>query len=221
MSLKGIIFDLDGTLVDSVADITASVNKALSFFDAPALEANLVKNHIGLGVTQLMQGSLGESRQHLLGQASQLFLEDYQTQCTQLTTWYDNVESTLQELQSQNFLLALFTNKPKIFTQAILKKFGVENIFQPVVCGGDDGVPKKPDPTGLKKILEAWNLKTQECLFVGDSEFDIHTAEKIGMPFAIAAYGFGYPGFHLPHHFLLNNFKDVLTIVNKAKPQAT
>jgi len=211
-SYRGIIFDFDGTLADSVADIAASVNNALVKLGASALPLPEIQKHIGLGVTQLMQGSLGTERQNLVPNGINFFLEDYVAQCTQQTKWYDGVEETLIKLKKK-FRLAIFTNKPKLFTQAILKKLKGEAFFEIIICGGDEGVPKKPDPTGIQIILDHWNMKPTDILFVGDSSIDMATAQNKGVHLAMASYGFGFPGGSPKCDYLLKSFDDLLSFV--------
>ncbi len=209
MPTRALIFDFDGTLVDSLADIASSVNHALMKLDCNTLPIEKIQHHIGLGVTQLMSGALGDEKRKLISQGVDFFLQHYVTECIQKTDWYPHVLDTLQLLKKK-YKLAIFTNKPKSFTELILKKLNGFSFFDIIICGGDEGIPKKPDPTGIFKIAHHWTLPVSDCIFVGDSLIDIETAKQSNIRLALAAYGFGYPGPDSQCQYRLQSFNDLL-----------
>ncbi len=193
-----ILFDLDGTLIDSAPDIHAGANAALAKRGLPQITADQARAYVGHGaaifIERLRNGlGLGPDLQDpLLAD----FLAIYET-AVSLTELYDGVESTLQRLAHNGFALGLVTNKPIGPTRNVVAHFDWQSQFG-VVLGGDSLPVRKPDPAPLQAAIETLGCKAP--LYVGDSEVDAETAARAGVPFALFTRGYRKaPIAELPH----------------------
>lgn len=185
--MAAVIFDLDGTLVDSAADIHQAVNVVLAENGLPALGADAVRNMVGNGVPVLIDrviAAVGVDPAVHRGWLSR-FMVVYEG-TTALTQPYSGVEAALQSLSQAGHALALCTNKPTGPTLAILRALGWQDRFAAIICG--DSLPsRKPDPAMLN---EAARLTGHPAIFVGDSEVDEATAQAAGMDFLLYTQGY-------------------------------
>ncbi|MFM2389642.1 MAG: phosphoglycolate phosphatase, partial [Pseudomonadota bacterium] len=185
-----VIFDLDGTLIDSAPEIHAAANRALASEGLPELGFDQVRSFIGNGVAILLSRCLlalglpGTGPRHT--RLTQVFLADYETQFSR-TTVYPGVTDMLHALAAAGHPLAICTNKPEGPTRAVLAQFNLAPYF-PVVIGGDTLPLRKPDPAPLRAALGA--IGTAQALFVGDSEVDSETAHATPLPFALFTGGY-------------------------------
>jgi phosphoglycolate phosphatase len=202
-----LIFDLDGTLIDSAPEIHAAANRALASETLPALTFAQIRSFIGNGVGVLLARCL-----HALGlpdhgpqfeRLKTTFLADYETRFS-LTTLYPGVPDMLQALARSGHPMAICTNKPQGPTRAVLTHFNLLHHF-PVIIGGDTLPTRKPDPAPLHAAHRA--LHTQHALFIGDSEVDAETAHAAPLPFALFTGGYRTrsiadlaPRLHFDHH---------------------
>lgn len=205
-----IIFDLDGTLIDSVPDIHASVNQAFAPFGAAPFSRAEIQHFVGRGAPNLIQRASearglpteGPEHDRLLAE----FLEIYEG-AQALTTLYPGVETALETLQRQGLRLGICTNKPLAPTRAVLAHFGLDRFF-PVVIGGDSLAVKKPDPAPLLKAMV--RLGGGPMIFVGDSEVDAETAKNAEVPFLL--YTEGYRKGPVDQMYHTATFDDFLTL---------
>ncbi len=213
--MASIIFDLDGTLIDSAPDIHAAVNRTLADEGAPALDFALVRSFIGNGVPVLIErvmAARGESEdpaRHavLLGR----FLAHYTRASADLTQMFDGVAEALSTLRGQGHALGICTNKPVAPTKVILQAFGLAKTFD-VVIGGDSLPLRKPDPAPLRAAAQA--LGQGPALYVGDSEVDAETAVNAGMPLVLFTRGYRKAAVgDLPHARSFQDFSDLPGIV--------
>ena len=187
-----VVFDPDGTLVDSFDDLAGAVNAALAHFGCRELSPAIVRNFVGNGARSLVERSLGASVgrdgdadvEEVLGR----FEAEYAAGCLHSTHLYPGVEGLLRELGRKGFRLAVLTNKPRLFSEKILEGLGVLDLFYRVV-GGDDFPVRKPDPCGLRVIAEEIGHPPSSGVLVGDSEVDLQTAQAAGMPFVGVTWG--------------------------------
>lgn len=190
---RAIIFDLDGTLIDSKEDIVTSTNATLKAMGGKALPTELVAAHVGHGVRDLVQASLKSA-----GIAADenetlaFFSKHYFEHCLDSTRLFPGVLELLKNLNSRGIKLAVFTNKPQIYTDRILEGLNVAGFFE-VVLGSDNGYPNKPDPQGTRMILEKLGVAPSETLMVGDSDVDLKTAQNAGLDTALYLHGFSRP----------------------------
>jgi phosphoglycolate phosphatase len=185
-----VLFDLDGTLIDSAPEIHAAVNRALATEGLPQLTATQVRGFIGSGVGVLLSrclaafGKDADGPQHTRLMAT--FLADYETRFA-LTTLYPGVASMLEALAASGHPMGICTNKPEGPTRAVLRHFNL-NAFFPVVVGGDTLPQRKPDPIPLRHAHA--QIGGGPALFVGDSEIDAETAHATPLPFALFTGGY-------------------------------
>ncbi len=192
---EAIIFDLDGTLIDSVPDLARCTNLALaqSGFRRQLSMVEAI-SYIGLGVDRLIKRAItgemwGEPDTDVFEQVKQAFSECYRSQYADHSSLYPNVWSSLQVLQKRNIPLGIVTNKPIIYTDLILKTFDLTDFFG-VVIGGDSTAEKKPHSLPLLTAMDVLNVKPETCWFVGDSEVDVKTAEQANCYMIAMTYGY-------------------------------
>lgn len=187
---KGIIFDLDGTLLDTLYDLAEAGNHALGAMGLPQHPAEAYKHMVGNGIPKLVTRMLPA---HQLGAATQalalqLFLRHYDAHKLDHTRPYPGIPALLAGLVKAGVLLGVVSNKDDAPAQAI-----VEHFFPQVFCavrGRLDGTPPKPDPALVHAVLHAWGLPPQTVLYVGDSGVDIATAHNAGLAGCGVLWGF-------------------------------
>lgn len=185
--VRAVLFDLDGTLVDSRADIALSVNHTLTSLGFAPLPVETVQRHVGDGVRQLLTRSAGALDAATLERALGLFLPHYLDHCVDTTRLYPGVRETLDGLADRK--LAVITNKPAAHTEKTLAAVGLSARF-PVVFAGDSLPHKKPRPEPLWEALRRMGTSPAEALMVGDSRIDIDAARAAGVRVAAVTYGF-------------------------------
>ena len=187
--VRAIIFDLDGTLIDSKQDLIHSVNAMLRELGRTALDAATISSYIGHGAPRLVARALGEQgTEEELGHALKFFLDYYEAHKLDTTCAYPGVAETLQQLAQVP--MAVLTNKPVRMSVRILEGIGLSKYFR-AIYGGNSFETKKPDPLGARTILRELAVEPEEALMVGDSEVDVLTARNAGLRAAVVNYGFG------------------------------
>ena len=187
--VRGVIFDLDGTLIDSKLDLIHSVNAMLREMNRPQLAADTISGYIGHGAPQLVARALGgTAKEEELKHALQFFLGYYEEHKMDNTCAYPGVAETLAQLG--HLPMAVLTNKPERISVRILKSLGLAKYFR-AIYGGNSFESKKPDPFGANKILQEFGIAAGDALIVGDSEVDVQTARNAGTRAAAVNYGFG------------------------------
>ncbi len=185
-----VVFDLDGTLVDSRADLAAAANRTLTAYELTSLAADDITAMVGEGARVLVERAFAAAgRTPAPPDALDRFLAFYADALVVETTVYDGVEAMLARLGA-HCRLALLTNKPGPHTRGTLALLGLDEIFDPVI-GGGDGWPHKPAPDALSTIVGRAGTTPARTLMVGDSWVDVATARAAGTQAALAGYGFG------------------------------
>jgi phosphoglycolate phosphatase len=186
----GLIFDLDGTLVDSLPGIAASLNRALERCGLPGHADGDVRGFIGNGSYELARKAMPEGAlpADILAVES-AFKDDYAITWPDGTAPYDGIRECLDTLAAEGFRLAVLSNKPHPFTVEIVQRLFPGLPFDPVF-GQRPETPRKPDPEAALQIARHWGFPPERCRFIGDSTVDLETARGAGMP-AIAV-GWGY-----------------------------
>lgn len=186
------VFDLDGTLVDSRADLVSSANEMLVSFGATPLQADDVAGFVGDGAKMLVARSLRAAGVPTgqLGTALERFLEIYNGRLLETTKPYDGIAALIDDAVDLGVVIAVITNKPEIPTLKILDHFNLTMSFGWVI-GGDGKFPRKPDPASLNWLITDAGAERSRTLFVGDSQIDADTARAAGTQFCLANYGFG------------------------------
>ena len=210
--VRAIIFDLDGTLIDSKRDLIHSVNAVLEQMRRPQLAADVISGYIGHGAPQLVARALGgTATEEELKHGLQFFLSYYEKHKMDNTCAYPGVSETLSQLGQVP--MAVLTNKPVRISVRILQALGLASCFR-AIYGGNSFETKKPDPLGAKTILSELGVGPSETLIVGDSEVDVQTARNAGTHAAAVNYGFGvHDRQAYPADVYLDRFPDLLHVV--------
>jgi len=184
-----IVFDLDGTLIDSAPDIRAAANVMLAGEGAAPLDMATTISFIGNGIPKLVERAMAARNLAAPDHArlTQAMLDAYDKNPATLTRLYDGLDALLPALREDGHKLGICTNKPLAPTKQILDIFGITNLFD-VIIGGDTLAGKKPDPAPLIAAYAA--LGDGVRLYVGDSEVDAETAERANVPFALFTEGY-------------------------------
>ena len=187
--VRALIFDLDGTLIDSKQDLIRSVNAMLRKTGREKLHEDTISGYIGHGAPKLVARALGNGAGEAeREQALKFFLAHYEEHKLDSTRPYAGVAEALEELH--RFPMAVLTNKPVRVSRRIVEGLGLAKYFR-AVYGGNSFETKKPDPLGARKILEELGAAAGETMMVGDSEVDMQTARNAGTLAAAVNYGFG------------------------------
>ncbi len=207
-----LIFDLDGTLVDSKTDLAASVNHIRHQFDLPALTEKEIARFIGNGALMLIRRALAAAATEENVQAGlQLFLSYYRAHMLDNTVLYPGVRETLDRLADCN--LAVLTNKPVHFSCAMLDGLGIYDRFA-AVYGGNSFDRKKPDPIGVYQILSDTKGLREKTWIVGDSSVDVLTGRNAGITTCGVTYGYAPETFDSdPPDFLIERFDELVNLV--------
>jgi phosphoglycolate phosphatase len=211
-AVRALIFDLDGTLIDSKLDLIHSVNAMLRERKRPQLAAETISGYVGHGAPQLVARALGgTATEEELKHALQFFLGYYEEHKMDNTSAYPGVADTLAQLS--HLPMAVLTNKPERISVRILNSLGLAKYFR-AIYGGNSFESKKPDPFGANKILQEFGILARDALIIGDSEVDIQTARNAGTQAAAVNYGFGvHDRAAYPADIYLDQFADLTDIV--------
>ncbi len=183
-----VIFDLDGTLIDSAPDLRAALNRLLATRGLPALDAPMVRGMIGDGAKVLVERAFAAYGQQAGPVDLTDFLADYQANSTVETVAYPGIEATLAQLAANGHDLAICTNKSATATAMILRQLGLERYFKDVT-GGDSTPYRKPDPRHLASAVTA--LGAASAVMIGDHHNDMEAARGLDMPSIFVAWGYG------------------------------
>jgi phosphoglycolate phosphatase len=185
-----VIFDLDGTLIDSKLDLVHSVNAARGHMNLAPISADLVASYVGSGAPVLMRRALGaEASEAEVQRALRYFLDYYRDHMLDNTYLYPGVREALDQLHGAGTKLAVLTNKPVRFSQALVHGLGLgAHFFR--VYGGNSFEQKKPDPIGIRTLVEESGADPQRTIMVGDSGVDIRTARNARVLACGVTYGF-------------------------------
>lgn len=184
--LKLVVYDLDGTLIDSRADLADSVNAMLARMGLPTHEQHIVIGFVGEGAERLIRRSLGPQHEHRYEEAAPIWRDEYGKKLLAKTKLYDGIEELLRIPPP---LRAVLTNKPGGFAREILRGLRVADRFAQIV-GGDER-PRKPSPDGLLRLCSELGVHKAETLLVGDSAVDVSTGKAAGVPVCAVTYGMG------------------------------
>ncbi|WP_182086288.1 HAD-IA family hydrolase [Aureimonas sp. ME7] len=200
-----LIFDLDGTLIDSAHDIAAAVNEYLASRGWPAQDPAFVEGFIGNGPRRLLLDLLKSTGlphdNATVDEAVSTYIANYERNPTRHTRFYPHVEEDLRRLHRSGFSLGLCTNKPHALTLKVLDLLGIASLFEAVV-GADAAPACKPDPAHLLAVCELMGADRNHVAYVGDTAVDQATAASAGIPFHAVPWGGGSllqvePGFRL------------------------
>ncbi len=191
--IKLCIFDLDGTLINSLNDLACAMNHALTKNRFPAHETERYRQMVGNGISVLADRAVAASAEHYTPSVKEAILSDfsayYTAHCLDHTVPYPEIPSVLSDLDKAGILCAVNSNKPDHFTKHIVTSlfpsFSFASIF-----GKHDGIPCKPAPDGVRTILNTLSVVPSECIYIGDSNVDIRTARNAGILSIGVTWGF-------------------------------
>ncbi|GAB6073549.1 phosphoglycolate phosphatase [Nautilia lithotrophica] len=187
--MKLLIFDLDGTLIDSVPDLTDAINKTFDELGIEKVTENEVRNYLGNGAKTLIERALkNKNDRDLLQKALKTFKNHYKNNVCVKTSLYPGVKETLEKLPYKK---AIVTNKPYEFVGEILKTLGIDEHFE-MYIGGESLPEKKPSPLPLLYVCEKMGFNPKNSIMIGDSKNDIIAAKKAKIKSIAVNYGYNY-----------------------------
>lgn len=208
-----LIFDLDGTLVDTKADLAAATNHMLQSLDLPTLTSSQVERYIGDGARVLVERALRSSQQALVDQGLAIFLEYYSDHLLDHSRLYAGIENILKEVRSYGITLSILTNKPEAPSRSILSGLGVESYFTAII-GGDTLSVRKPDPQGVIHLQQLTGIPLAQTLLVGDSRIDVETGRAAEVMTCGVTWGFGTQGLlTTPPEFVVDSVEELRRVI--------
>lgn len=186
------VFDLDGTLVNTILDLGNSVSYALRQYGFPTRTIEEYTNFVGNGTYMLIKRSVPKEffdDEGVCRSVHKAFSDYYALHYADFSRPYENIREVLGKLKNLGVKLCVLTNKPQRFAMDILHKFFPENTFD-IIFGSRDGVPKKPDPTAENEIISLMNSDSQRTVHIGDSDVDVYTAHNAGVKCIGCTWGF-------------------------------
>lgn len=217
MMLRGVVFDLDGTLVDSADDLRAALNTLLTEYSLPNLDLAAVKSMIGDGVAKLVERAFAatDGDAEALPAAVARFLALYESNAAERTRPYPGVRETLEALAAMGLTLGVVTNKPYAATMEILDALALTPFFAAVV-GGDSAPRRKPHPDPVLKVVADAGLAPAETIMVGDNYHDVEAAHAAGLRAIIVTYGYSHkPPASVGADYVIDAMPAMLPIIRK------
>ncbi len=216
---KACIFDLDGTLTDTLESLTYSVNETLKELKLSTITAEQCKSFVGSGARYLIERSIqagGDKELSMIEEAMQVYGRIFGENCTYHVAPYEGVEETLKALKENGVQMAVLSNKPHMQTVDVVKSFFEDGIFG-YVQGQQEGIPRKPDPTALLLIAQRFGVKPEECVYIGDSDVDMDTGNAAGMETVGVTWGFRSEQVLIEHgaKHIIHHPTELISIVKK------
>lgn len=190
--MKTCIFDLDGTLTDTLESLAFSVKETLKEMGLPQITTDECRSFVGNGARYLMERSLeaaGDRELSRIEEGMEVYGRIFDENCTYLVTPYEGITETLKQMKDKGIKLAVLSNKPHQQTQKVVERIFGEDVFD-CVQGQKEGIARKPDPDGIYRLLEEMQAGREECLYVGDSEVDVETGRNAGVRMVGVSWGF-------------------------------
>ncbi len=212
MKIKLIIFDLDGTLVDTATDITNALNYATDPYQIKKLTVRETVGLVGEGLTRLIEKLLGEESTDVKSNVLDRFINYYSEHLTDYTVPYPGVRETLEELG--NYKKAVISNKREMLSKRVLEEVGLSGYFD-VVLGSDSVDEKKPSPKPIYKVMEILSFRSDETLIVGDSNYDIESGKAAGTTTIAVSYGYRDASVLKDADFIIDDIRDLKKILTE------
>ena len=200
--MKACIFDLDGTLANTLESMSVSANQVIEPFVYAPLPTENFKYYAGDGARILVERVLrdaGDQDLIHLEEVYQAYSAIFDQDCTYKVTVYDGMEETLEKIKSMGIKLAVLSNKPHAQTKKVISNLFGDELFD-WVQGQQEGIEKKPDPSGALAIAKAFGVKPEECMYVGDTNVDMMTGNRAGMFTVGVLWGFRDRKELIEHH---------------------
>ncbi len=189
--IKLCVFDLDGTIADTITTIAYYGNNALNEYGLPSIDKERYKILVGDGAVTLVERMLseaGSTDKETFGKVYNKYIKDYDDDFMYLTEVYEGVTELIDELIKRGIKVAVFTNKPEFTALKVIDILLGDRVD--LIIGNSEGRPKKPDPTGLFEILDTFNVSGDECLYIGDTSTDMKTGNGGGCHTVGVLWGF-------------------------------
>ena len=190
--IRACIFDLDGTLANTLESIACAGNRALEAVGLQPLPMNNYKYYAGDGAKTLVERMLkdsGDQQLLKLDEAFEIYSDFFRADCTYKVTVFDGIYEVIQKLKAKGIKVTVLSNKPHERTLDVIHKLFGDDVFD-VVWGQKDSLPKKPDPTGALMTAKTLGVEPKECLYIGDTDVDMQTGNGAGMVTVGVLWGF-------------------------------
>ena len=207
MKIKLVIFDLDGTLVNSIADITNALNYAIEPYGFEQLTIERTTSLVGEGVTRLIEKLVGQKAADLKDVVLKRFLEYYSEHLTDFTVPYPGVRETLEMLV--NYRKAVISNKREDLSKHLLETLELSGYFD-IIWGSDSVSEKKPSPAPVLEMLKKLSCGPDEAVMVGDSNYDIEAGRAAGVSTVAVSYGYRHISLLKDADFIIDNMKELI-----------
>lgn len=214
MIFEHVIFDLDGTLIDSRVDLAAAVNHALRTLQLAELSVETICGYVGAGARRLVQRALGAAHQDRLKEALALFMAFYPAHLLDHTRAYPGVDAMIEALVAMGVTLSVLSNKPAAMSRAILAGLDLLRCFV-VVLGGDSFPERKPEPAGIDYVCNLTHMPRARLLMVGDSAIDAQTARAARVAFCGVAWGLAPASLRAANEPIIDRPSELLAIVER------
>ncbi len=217
--IKLLIFDLDGTLIDSKQDLVASSNHTRSVVGLPPLDASIISSYVGDGARTLIQRLLDDSTDEArIDQALEIFLKYYRAHMLDHTGLYPGVREALEQLAAGRIgaapIMTVLTNKPVRFSRMILDGLDAARYFR-FIYGGNSFETKKPDPLGANTIMDEVRISPGQTLMIGDSAVDVLTGRNAGISTCGVTYGLGSERLkEVPVDVLIDDLRELVDMLH-------
>jgi len=210
MPIKLILFDLDGTLVDTSKDITTALNYALKQYGTQELSVQKTIKMVGEGITRLIEKILGDENLHMRDEIIKMFIEYYSEHLADYSHEYPYVRETLEQLSG--YKKAVISNKRESLSIELLENLDLLKYFN-LVAGSDTTSEKKPSPVPIFHIMEKLETKPYESMIVGDSSFDIEAGKKAGIKTVAVTYGYQERQYLQDADHMIDSLKDLTSLI--------
>ena len=216
---KACIFDLDGTLTDTLESLTYSVNATLRELGLGQITPTQCKEFVGSGARRLIEQSIqaaGDPEASRIEEAMEAYGRIFKIHCTYHVAPYEGIVDMLKELKKEGVQLAVLSNKPHLQTQDVVATFFEKDTFARVY-GQQEGVPRKPDPAAVHMILEELGVSAEECLYIGDSDVDMLTGCAAGVSAIGVTWGFRSREVLMEHGatYIVDKPEEIVSIVKE------
>jgi phosphoglycolate phosphatase len=214
MKIRVVMFDLDGTLVDSLEDLTDAVNHMRYNFSLPPLTSHAVRLMIGKGARNLIRQALPDYSENDVERGLKIFFDFNTEHISDKSLLYQNTVETLESLQAIGIRLAVISNKNEFLSNLILQQLGIHHFFD-IICGGDSFPEMKPSPLPLLRVIEQLGSAPEEAVMVGDSINDIQAGRLAGIKTIGCGWGFGNLDELEGADYQADNCRDVFSIIQR------
>lgn len=212
MTVRAALFDLDGTLVDSLGDITDAVNHMLAGFERPSLSVSAVRRLVGKGARNLVWRALGSESPDDIARALELFVAYNKDHIADKSSLYPGVRDALHHLAESGIRMAVISNKNEALCRLVMEALDIARQFE-IICGGDTFSEMKPSPLPLLRVVERLGVTTHEAVMIGDSINDVQAGQQAGVATIGCAWGYGGPEELTEADHRAASFGDVATIL--------